>query len=127
MSLSISVNSKRQTTRKFEFDTRPEHQGKTLQNGNFWLYVTDGIANPNVQPPNPSADVESSDFCVYEESTGIWHVVKREGSGIQSLSATPHGIAEEYDSLEIDDTDPQNLKIKTTNYLVSRPETVAVP
>ena len=112
-----------------QFDERPELglSGKTLQNGSFFLYVNGGTAHPDVTLLDPSAGVESSDFCVYEESTTSWYLVHRESSGIQSLTATPHGVLEVGDTLEIDSTDPQNLKIKTKDYLVTQPQLLAHP
>ena len=107
-----------------EFDNRPEHQGKTLQNGNFYIYTSEGEA-VGVEPPGTIA--MSSDFCVYDEAAGEWKVVKRETSGIQTLTTDRHGVLETLETLIVDDSDPKALSIKTTDQVVVQRNLLAHP
>ena len=107
-----------------EFDTRPEHDQKTLQNGNFFIYSTEGLA-VGVEPPGSLA--QSSDFCVYEAATTSWKIVKRESSGIQSVTTDRHGVLETLDTLSIDNSDPKALSIKTTDQVVVQRQLLAHP
>ena len=107
-----------------EFDTRPEHDQKTLQNGNFFIYSSEGLA-VGVEPPGSLA--QSSDFCVYEEATTSWKIVKRESSGIQSVTTDRHGVLETLDTLSIDNSDPKALSIKTTDQVVVQRQLLAHP
>ena len=107
-----------------EFDTRPEHAQKTLQNGNFFIYSSEGFT-VNVEPPGSVA--LSSDFCVYNETADTWNVIKRESSGIQTLTTEPHGRLGDFDTLEIDNSDPKSLSIKTTDQVVVQRQLLSHP